>query len=321
VAGTPPPTNTGSTHLRSGLLFGVACYGIWGVLPLYLKRLEFASALEVVAHRALWTGLLCLGILAATRSLRQLGETLRHPRQMAFLATAAAMIALNWLLYVYAADHREVLQASLGYFINPLLTVLLGVAVLRERLRPTQWLAMGLALVAVLIIAIGYGHPPWIALGLAITFGLYGLAKSLAGRRTGAITSLAIETLLLAPFALFALHWLGARGDSHFLADGWHSALLLASTGIVTATPLACFAAAARRVPLSLLGMLQYLAPSLQFAIAVGVNHEAMSTSRWLGFVLIWCALLLLSANALHAQRRRRAAANEAAAAISGDAA
>lgn len=298
------PSQSGGA--RNGLLFGMACYGIWGVLPLYLALLEFAPALEVVAHRALWTGVICLSILAGTRSLGQLTETLRNRRQMGFLAAAAGLIAVNWLLYVYAANQREVLQASLGYFINPLLTVLLGVIVLRERLRRAQWMAMAMAAMAVLIIAVGYGRPPWLALGLAISFGLYGLAKSVAGRRTGAVTSLAIETLLLAPFALFALRWLDLQGESHFLASGWHSALLLASTGIVTAAPLTFFAAAARRLPLSLLGMLQYLAPSLQFAIAVGVNHEAMSVSRWIGFVIIWCALLVLSADALRAQRQRK---------------
>ena len=226
-----------SASLRSGLLFGIACYGIWGVLPLYLIALEFASALEVVAHRALWTAVICLGILAARRSLGELRDTLRHGRQMAFLGAAAALIAVNWLVYVYAANQREVLQASLGYFINPLLTVLLGVFVLRERLRPAQWVAMAIAGIAVTIIAVGYGHLPWLALALAGSFGLYGLMKSFAGRRTGAVTSLAIETLLLAPFALLALNWLHAHGDSHFLADGWRSTLLLASTGIVTATP------------------------------------------------------------------------------------
>jgi chloramphenicol-sensitive protein RarD len=297
------------SSLRSGLLFGIACYGIWGVLPLYLIALEFASALEVVAHRALWTALICLAILAGRRSLGELRETLRHGRQMAFLGAAAALIAVNWLVYVYAANQREVLQASLGYFINPLLTVLLGVFVLRERLRPAQWLAMAIAGTAVTIIAVGYGHLPWLALALAGSFGLYGLMKSFAGRRTGAVTSLAIETLLLAPFALLALRWLQAHGESHFLADGWRSALLLASTGIVTATPLTAFAAAARRLPLSTLGMLQYLAPSLQFAIAVGVNHEAMSPSRWAGFLLIWAALAVLSTDALRHQRRLRQAA------------
>lgn len=314
MTGTAPSTSDSPTSLRSGLLFGIACYGIWGVLPLYLAWLEFASALEVVAHRALWTGVVCLVILTLTGALGQIRQTLRHPRQMAFLSAAAALIAVNWLLYVYAANHREVLQASLGYFINPLLSVLLGVAVLHEKLRRAQWLAMAIATAAVLIIAIGYGHPPWIALGLAVSFGLYGLAKSLAGRHTGAVASLTIETLLLAPFALFALHWLGTRGESHFLAGGWHSALLLASTGLVTAAPLTFFAAAARRLPLSLLGMLQYLAPSLQFLIAVTVNHEAMSGPRWLGFILIWCALLVLSADALRIQRQRRARAATAAA-------
>ena len=298
-----------SSSLRSGLLFGIACYGIWGVLPLYLIALEFASALEVVAHRALWTAVICLGILAARRSLGELRDTLRHGRQMAFLGAAAALIAVNWLVYVYAANQREVLQASLGYFINPLLTVLLGVFVLRERLRPAQWVAMAIAGIAVTIIALGYGHLPWLALALAGSFGLYGLMKSFAGRRTGAVTSLAIETLLLAPFALLALNWLHAHGDSHFLTDSWRSALLLASTGIVTATPLTFFAAAARRLPLSMLGMLQYLAPSLQFAIAVGVNHEAMSPSRWAGFLLIWTALAVLSTDALRHQRRQRQAA------------
>ncbi len=300
----PAPTAT-----RSGLLFGLACYGIWGVLPLYLVHLEFASGLEIVAHRSLWTLLLCVGLLALTGALREVGRALRNPRQLGFLAAAAALIAVNWLIYVYAATHRQVLQASLGYFINPLLSVLLGVLVLRERLRALQWLAIGLAAVAVSGIAIGYGHPPWIALGLAGSFGLYGLVKNRVGRHTGAIASLTVETLLLAPFALLALGWLNARGESHFLADGWHSALLLAGTGVVTAAPLTLFAAAARRLPLSLVGMLQYLAPSLQFAVAVGVNHEAMSASRWIGFTLIWAALLLISTDALRSHQRRSVAA------------
>lgn len=312
MSGTHSTSSNHALSARSGLLFGLACYGIWGVLPLYLIHLEFASALEVVAHRALWTALICLILLVATRTLGQLAYVFRHPRQLAFLAAAAALIAVNWLVYVYAASQREVLQASLGYFINPLLNVLLGVWVLREQLRRAQWLAMALATTAVLIIAIGYGHPPWLALTLAVSFGLYGLVKNRAGRHTGAIASLAIETLLLAPFALLALRWLGLHGQSHFLASGWHSALLLASTGIVTAAPLTFFAAAARRLPLSLLGMLQYLAPSLQFAIAVLVNHEAMSHSRWLGFALIWTALLILSTDALRAQKRRRAHATAA---------
>lgn len=253
--------------------------------------------------------MICLLIFALTGALGQTSQTLRHPRQMAFLSAAAALIAVNWLLYVYAANHREVLQASLGYFINPLLSVLLGVAVLQEKLRRAQWLAMAIAMAAVPIIAIGYGRPPWIALGLAVSFGLYGLTKSLAGRHTGAVLSLTIETLLLATFALLVLPWLGARGESHFLASGWHSALLLASTGLVITGPLTFFAAAARRLPLSLLGRLQYLAPSLQLLIAVTVNHEAMSSSRRIGFILIWCALLILSADALHTQQRRRALA------------
>lgn len=290
---------------RSGLLFGLACYGIWGVLPLYFNQLAFASDLEIVAHRTLWTLLICAAILAFTGALGQAVEAIRHPRQLGFLAIAAVLIAANWLIYVYAANHGQVLQASLGYFTNPILTVGLGVLVLRERLRPLQWLAMGIGLAAVVVIGVGDGRPPWIALGLAFSFGLYGLAKSYAGRRTGAVPSLAVETLLLSPLALAALFWLGAHGQSHFTSNGAASVLLLASTGIATAAPLTFFAAAARRLPLSVVGMMQYIAPTLQFIIAVTVEHEPMPPSHWIGFGIIWLALAVLTTDAVHARRRK----------------
>jgi chloramphenicol-sensitive protein RarD len=296
--------HTEASRRRSGLLFGLACYAIWGVLPLYFNQLAFASDLEIVANRTLWTVLLCTAILAATGALRQAVDALRHPRQLGFLAMAAALIAANWLIYVYAANHRQVLQASLGYFTNPILTVGLGVVVLRERLRPMQWLAMGIGLAAVVVIGVGDGQPPWIALGLAFSFGLYGLAKSFAGRRTGAVPSLAVETLLLSPLAIAALYWLSAHGQTHFTSDGATSMLLLASTGIATAAPLTFFAAAARRLPLSLVGMLQYIAPTLQFIIAVVINHEPMPPSHWIGFAIIWLALAVLTTDALHNNRR-----------------
>ena len=293
---------------RAGLAFGLACYGIWGVLPLFFVLLDYASPLEIVANRAIWSLLLCTAILLFRRQLGQVVTVLRNPRQLGGLAMAAALIGANWLAYVYAANHREVLQASLGYFINPLLTVLLGVMVLREKLHTAQWLAMGMALVAVTIITIGYGHPPWLALTLAGTFGLYGLAKSFAGRRTGAVASLTVETLLLSPLALIALAWLDHRGQTHFTTHGTTGVLLMLATGIITTTPLTFFAAAARRLPLSLVGMLQYIAPSLQFLIAVWVNHEAMPASRWIGFAIIWAALMVLSTDALRRNRRQRAA-------------
>jgi chloramphenicol-sensitive protein RarD len=317
VSPTPSTPHHDAAQRRSGLLFGLACYGIWGLLPLYFQQLAFASDLEIVGERTLWTLLICLAILAFTGTLGKAVEAIRHPRQLAFLAMAAALIAANWLIYVYAANHQQVQQASLGYFTNPLLTVLLGVLILRERLRRMQWLAMGIGLIAVLVIAVGDGKPPWIALGLAFSFGLYGLAKSFAGRRTGAVASLAVETLLLAPLAIGALAWLHSRGQTHFTSDGARSMLWMASTGIVTAAPLTFFAAATRRLPLSVVGMMQYLAPSLQFIIAVAINHEPMPPSHWVGFSIIWLALAILSTDALHHNRRnaraRRAEAATAA--------
>lgn len=297
----PPPS---ISQRRSGLLFGLASYGIWGVMPLYINQLAFASDLEIVAQRTLWTFVVCVVILALTGTLGSAATVLRDPRRLRYLAIAAALIGSNWLIYVYAANHREVLQASLGYFTNPILTVGLGVLVLRERLRPLQWLAMGIGLAAVLVIAIGDGRLPWIALGLAFSFGLYGLTKSYVGRYAGAVTSLAVETLLLAPLAIVALGWLHSRGQTHFTSHGVHSMLWLASTGIVTAAPLTFFAAAARRLPLSVVGMMQYMAPTLQFIIAVAINHEPMPPSHWLGFGIIWLALVVLTTDALRQGRR-----------------
>jgi chloramphenicol-sensitive protein RarD len=295
-----------ATSSRAGLIFGVTCYLVWGLFPLYVVQLEFASALEIVAHRVLWSLLLCLGMLTLTRRLPEFVALLRTPRQFGALALAAALIACNWLTYVYAATTGQVLQASLGYFINPLLTILLGVLVLHERLRPAQWLAVGIGLIAIVVIAAGQGRPPWLALVLAVSFGCYGLSKKLAGRHIAPIPSLTVETLVLAPLALLALAWLDARGQTHFTARGASSALWLMSTGIATTIPLITFAAAARRLPLSTLGLLQYIGPSLQFVIAVAIAHEPMSPSRWTGFAMIWAALLMVSVDALHAQHRRR---------------
>ncbi|WP_083699747.1 EamA family transporter RarD [Acidihalobacter ferrooxydans] len=295
-----------SGNTRSGLLFGLTAYTLWGLFPLYFMLVDFASALEIVANRIIWSLLLCLLILATTRHLGDLRRILGNRRQLTYLLGAAALISVNWFGYVYAVNHNQVLQASLGYFINPLVTVLLAVIVLHERLRAIQWATIALALVGVLTIGIAYGHPPWISLMLAFSFGLYGLVKKFAGRQTGAVQSLAIETLLLAPVALLILLWLGSKGQTHFTSDGLTSMLLLASTGLATTAPLGSFAAAARRLPLSTLGMLQYLTPSMQFLIGVVVLHEPMSPLRWIGFALIWIALSLFSTDAIRAARRSR---------------
>ena len=305
------PQQTNRT--TSGLLYGVTCYGIWGLFPIYVQQLKFASALEIVANRVLWSLLLCMLLLMALRRFAEFLAVLRNPRQFGLLAIAAALIACNWLTYVYATNSGQVLQAALGYFINPLLSILLGVFVLRERLRPAQWLAVGIGLLAIGVIAFGQGQPPWLALAMAVSFGLYGLTKKFAGRSVAPIPSLAVETLLLMPLAVLMLAWLGDHGQSHFTRAGWSSALLLASTGIATTVPLVCFAAAARRLPLSTLGMLQYLGPVLIFIIAVVFQHEPMSPARWTGFGLIWLALILVTLDALRAQRQRRRASLEAA--------
>ncbi len=293
---------------RSGLAFALLAYGLWGVFPLYFMQMAYASAVEIVANRIVWSMLLCVAILAMTRHLGDLRRIACDAHQRRYLLAAAALISLNWTAYVYAANNGQILQASLGYFINPLVTVVLAVLILHERLRLWQWLAIALALIGVVTLSIAYGHPPWIALVLAFSFGLYGLTKNFAGRRTGAVQSLAVETLLLSPFALGVLAWLAARGEIHYATHGWVSFVWLMSTGIATTLPLGSFAAAARRLPLSALGMLQYLTPSLQFVVGAVIAHETMTPLSWIGFTLIWLALALFSVDAMRAARRSRRA-------------
>lgn len=297
--------------LRSGLIYGIVCYTLWGVFPLYFLQLEFASALEIVAHRIVWSLPVCLILLALTRRLHEFVALLRNPRQLAVLSIAGTLIACNWLVYVYATTNGQVLQASLGYFINPLFTIALGVFVLHERLRPLQWLAVAIGVLAIVVIAVGQHGPPWLALALAISFGLYGLSKKLAGRNIRPIPGLTVETLVLAPLALCFLGWMAAQGTGHFTSHGSTSVLLLMSAGIVTTVPLITFGAAARRLPLSTLGMLQYIGPILQFVIGVAIQHEPMSAARWIGFGLIWLAVSMVTVDALRAQSRQRRAANQ----------
>lgn len=299
--------STRTSPTGNGLAPGITAYAIWGVLPLYFILVDFASALEIVANRTVWSLLFCLLLLPFRRGFAHVGHTLRQRKLVLRLALAAALVACNWLVYVYAVTHGEVVQAALGYFINPVVTVLLGVLILHERLRRLQWLAVGVSLVAVIILAVDYGQPPWLALALAITFGLYSLAKSRIGRDVGAISSLSVETLLLTPLAVLVMVWLGLHGQGHFGSDGVGHSLLLMASGVVTALPLVLFAAAARRLPLSTLGLLQYLAPVLQFVLGVYVLNEPMPTSRWIGFGLIWVALAIISFDAIGHTRRNRA--------------
>ena len=288
---------------RRGLVFGIAAYAMWGVFPLYWPLLEPAGAVEILAHRMLWSvvtmGLLVL-LLRRTAYFRAL---LRPGRVRLLLTLAAVVISVNWVTYIWAVNHGHVVETSLGYFINPLVTVLMAVLILGERLRPLQWVAMGVATVAVVVLTVGYGRLPWVALVLALTFGSYGLCKKTAN--VGAVESIAYETAVIAPFAGAYLAWLALIGESNFTGHGAVHVLLFMATGIVTAVPLICFGAAATRVSMVTLGLLQYLAPVIQFLIGVLVVREAMPASRWAGFVLVWVALTMFTFEAVTHRRRQ----------------
>jgi chloramphenicol-sensitive protein RarD len=281
----------------------VAAYGLWGGFPLYWPLLEPAGALEILAHRILWS-MVTMGLLVVIfRRTSQVRAILADRRTFLLLAAAAVIVTVNWATYIYGVNNERVVETSLGYFINPLVTVLMGVVILGERLRPLQWGALGIASLAVVVLTVDYGRLPYIALVLAFSFGTYGLLKKTAN--VGALESLAVETTVVAPLAAVYLGWLIASGASSFGSEGAGHALLLASAGIVTAIPLICFGAAATRVPMTTLGLLQYLAPVLQFALGVFVLDEAMPASRWIGFVLVWVALVIFTVEATNHHRRQ----------------
>ncbi|MDR7382613.1 EamA family transporter RarD [Promicromonospora iranensis] len=287
---------------RWGLPLGIGAYLLWGGMPLFFPLLQPAGALEIVAHRIVWSLLFCLIALAALRQLGVFLTALRSPRILGTFVVAAALIVVNWVVYVYAVLSDRVLDAALGYFINPIVTVLLGVLVLRERLRPVQWIAISFGAASVVVLSTGLGGLPWISLCLAVSFGLYGLVKNRVGRTVPALPGLAVETVVAVPFALAYLVWLGSAGT--FTGHGAGHVLLLMSAGIVTALPLLLFGAAARRLPLSVIGMLQYLAPLLQFLVGLLVFGEHMPAARWAGFVLVWVALVLITIDGIRQSRR-----------------
>ncbi|MEV0847717.1 EamA family transporter RarD [Streptomyces sp. NPDC049954] len=289
---------------RTGVASGAAAYVIWGLVPLFWPLLKPAGAGEILAHRMVWS-LAVVGLaLLFVRRWAWAGELIRQPRRLGLVTIAAAVITVNWGVYIWAVNAGHVVEASLGYFINPLVSIALGVLLLKERLRPVQWVAVGVGLAAVLVLAIGYGQPPWISLVLAFSFGTYGLVKKKVN--LGGVESLAAETAVQFLPALGYLLWLGARGESTFGGHGAGHATLLAATGLVTAVPLVLFGAAAIRVPLSVLGLLQYLAPVFQFALGILYFHEEMPAERWAGFGLVWVALALLTWDALRTARRGR---------------
>ncbi len=284
---------------RIGMVLGAAAYVMWGLFPLYWPLIDVAAPVEILAHRIVWSLVFLLGILLARRRLAGLRRLPR--RSVGYLAVAAVLISVNWGTYIYGVNSGQVVETSLGYFIGPLVTVVVAVVVLGERLRRAQWAALSLAALAVVVLTLDYGRPPWIALTLAFSFATYGLLKKKAN--VGAAESLTVETLVLVLPALGFLWLLDAAGDGTFgrLSPG-HS-LLLAGAGVITVLPLLAFSGAATRIPLATLGLLQYIGPTIQFAIGVFLYDEPMPASRLVGFVMVWISLALFTAEGMRHRR------------------
>ncbi len=287
---------------RSGVILGAAAYLCWGFFPLYWPLLDPAGSLEILAHRVVWSLLFVLVLIAMTRRWKTFRTIARDRRLMVILACASVVIALNWGGFIYGVTNGHVIETSLGYFINPLVTVLLGVFVLKETLRPVQWAAIAIGAGAVVVLAVDYGRPPWVALLVAFSFASYGFLKKKAN--LGAFEGLGMETLILAPVALAFLIALEIRSDLTFGHAGAGNVLLLIGTGVVTAIPLLLFGAAATRLTLTTIGLLQYLGPILQFIFGLWIFDEDMSSARWIGFILVWLALVVFTFDMLNNRRR-----------------
>ncbi len=275
-----------------GLLFGVSAYTLWGLFPIYWPLLKPANPLEIVSHRAVWTLVFCFIILNLTKTLSSTLAILKRPKIVAGLFLSSILISINWIIYIYAANTGHVVEASLGYYINPIVVIATGVIVLKEKMRPLQWAAVAIATLGVVVLTIDYGRLPWIALGLAFSWGSYGLVKKKLG--LGALEGLSIETLLSSGAYLGYLIWLGNSGEGQFL-NSWKITLLFIGGGAVTAIPLLLFNGSTNRLPLTLIGLLQYITPTIQFCIGVWYYNEAMPAARWAGFLIIWVALVTLA--------------------------
>ena len=285
---------------KLGLLFGISAYVLWGAFPLYWPLLEPANPLEIVSHRAVWTLVFCFIVLASTKALKTTLVTLKQPKITIRLFLTSILISINWLVYIWATNNGHVVEASLGYYINPLIIIGFGVILLKEKMRPLQWVAVSIASIGVLVLTIDYGRLPWIALTLAISWGSYGLIKKQLG--LGALEGLAIETLISAFFYLGYLIYIGNQGTGQF-GHSWGLTLLLISAGAVTAIPLLLFNGSTNRLPFTTIGLLQYITPTLQFSIGVWVRHEDMPTARWVGFIIIWVALTTLAIDLVKSSR------------------
>ncbi|MCZ2290495.1 MAG: EamA family transporter RarD [Burkholderiales bacterium] len=288
--------------MNSGLLYGLAAFGIWGLFPLYLRELESVPPLEVVLHRSVWSLLLLLVVMTLLRRWAWLRELRHEPRKWFVFVASALLLSVNWLVYVWAIVNGHVLDASLGYFINPLVNVVLGALVLHERLKPIQWLAIMLAAAGVLWLTVDAGRVPWVSLALAGSFGFYGLLRKTAP--LGALEGLTLETLVLAPLVLPLLVWFTLQPGGAMARGDWTLNALLMLGGPLTALPLLLFAAAARSLPLATVGLMQYIAPTIQFFLGITVFHEPMQAARLIGFAFIWTALAIYSGHAWWIARR-----------------
>ena len=297
-----------SDRTQRGILYGIGAYTLWGAVPLFWPLVSRAGPLELLAHRVIWSLVIC-AVLLLTVVPRGWWGRIGRPRALLLLAGAAAVVSVNWGVYIWAVNAGHVVETSLGYYINPILSILVGVIFLRERLAPLQWVSVGLAALAVLVLTFDYGRLPWIALVLATSFATYGVIKKQVNG--GAVETLTVESALLTPVAMGYLAYLQFTGGLTFGHLGWVHTLLLIASGLVTVIPLLCFAAAATRLPLSTLGLLQYIAPTLQFLLGVLYFGEAMSVGRWVGFALVWLALVILTAHGISQARRSRRPAAE----------
>lgn len=294
------------SEAASGVLYGIGAYGLWGLLPIYFLWLVPATSIEIVGNRVIWSLVFCAIIITFMRGWPKIVAALRNPRILGTLTVAGLLILINWLTYVFAVTSGHAIEASLGYFINPLVSVLIGVLFLKERLRPLQWTAIGIGFIAVAVLTVSYGKLPWVALALAFSFGTYGFVKNRMRGRVDAITSLSVETAVLAPFAAVALIVMGTLGQLTLFSNGPAHFWLLAASGIITAVPLLLFGASASRLSMTGIGLLQFMTPIVQFIIAITIMNEHMNTFRWVGFCIVWLALIVLSADMLIHYRRHK---------------
>jgi chloramphenicol-sensitive protein RarD len=288
-----------------GIGYGLSAYLIWGSFPLVIAMLSFADPFEIVVWRVIFGFAFGLAVILVTRKFSEYLSVFKQPKQLLWISLAAVVIYINWQVYVYAVADNHVLEASLGYFINPLVTIALATIFLKEKLNVLQWVAVGLGGVAVLILTFNYGQPPVIALTLALSFGIYGLAKNRLGGKVSALNSFTVETTLLLPLGIVQLVVLAGMMQIQFGYAGLAPSLGLAAYGVLTAITLLLFGAAAKRVPLSYIGFMQYLTPTLQFLLGLIVFQEPMPAARWLGFAMVWFALSILSFDALRQLRNR----------------